>query len=308
MRRAPGGRTLPQRACTCECVCAWSKSICLYFLHFWKLLRIFPFGPSFMTRTELPYWFKAGFSSILWEFFPCNAQKDHSTHTNLIKQNIWKFEILCLGGWVLWLLLGRVGSVRFGLSRVRLDIWFLPPATKLGQGYIFTGVCDSVQGGVCFLWGRVLPLGEGASSGGGCFLPGWVLPLRGGVLPPGGDASCRGGAWCRSPKDGYCYGRYASYWNAFWFIFIFVRSHQSEILHSLIFRFVLSGSVRFSGPMVSANKGKISVFKLRRQQHKPRTAGFLSRDNRKWGIYCWMITKCILGNDQLTHMHNSSIG
>ena len=24
---------------------------------------------------------------------------------------------------------------------------FLPPATKLGQGYIFTGVCDSVQGG-----------------------------------------------------------------------------------------------------------------------------------------------------------------
>ena len=24
----------------------------------------------------------------------------------------------------------------------------LPPATKLGQGYVFTGVCDSVQGGV----------------------------------------------------------------------------------------------------------------------------------------------------------------
>ena len=24
---------------------------------------------------------------------------------------------------------------------------FLPPATKLGQGYIFTGVCDSVHGG-----------------------------------------------------------------------------------------------------------------------------------------------------------------
>ena len=23
----------------------------------------------------------------------------------------------------------------------------LPPATKLGQGYIFTGVCDSVHGG-----------------------------------------------------------------------------------------------------------------------------------------------------------------
>ena len=37
---------------------------------------------------------------------------------------------------------------------------FLPPATKLGQGYIFTGVCDSVHGGVtapggCLLLGGV---------------------------------------------------------------------------------------------------------------------------------------------------------
>ena len=24
---------------------------------------------------------------------------------------------------------------------------YLPPATKLGQGYVFTGVCDSVHGG-----------------------------------------------------------------------------------------------------------------------------------------------------------------
>ena len=26
-----------------------------------------------------------------------------------------------------------------------------------------------------------------------------------------------GGAWWRPPPDGYCYGRYASYWNAFLF-------------------------------------------------------------------------------------------
>ena len=26
------------------------------------------------------------------------------------------------------------------------NIEFLPPATKLGQGYVFTGVCDSVNG------------------------------------------------------------------------------------------------------------------------------------------------------------------
>ena len=27
------------------------------------------------------------------------------------------------------------------------DTWSLPPATKLGQGYVFTGICDSVHGG-----------------------------------------------------------------------------------------------------------------------------------------------------------------
>ena len=64
----------------------------------------------------------------------------------------------------------------------------LPPATKLGQGYIFTDVCDSVNTGCassrgCFLQrGRFLPggecflPGEGASSrGGGCFPPGRLL-------------------------------------------------------------------------------------------------------------------------------------
>ena len=39
---------------------------------------------------------------------------------------------------------------------------FLPPATKLGQGYIFTGVCDSVHrgvpgpGGVCSRGGSAM--------------------------------------------------------------------------------------------------------------------------------------------------------
>ena len=31
-----------------------------------------------------------------------------------------------------------------------LRLAYLPPATKLGQGYVFTGVCDSVhRGGIC---------------------------------------------------------------------------------------------------------------------------------------------------------------
>ena len=53
---------------------------------------------------------------------------------------------------------------------------FLPPATKLVQGYIFTGICHSVNRGV-------LPPG-------GCFLPGVLPPdgvlLRGWCLFPGG--------------------------------------------------------------------------------------------------------------------------
>ena len=50
---------------------------------------------------------------------------------------------------------------------------FLPPATKLGQGYIFTGVCDSVhRGRVC-----LIP-GGGAWSGGSA-------PVGPGGDPPG---------------------------------------------------------------------------------------------------------------------------
>ena len=49
---------------------------------------------------------------------------------------------------------------------------YLPPATKLGQGYIFTGVCDAVHGGV---------------GGGGCLLQeGKSLLPRGVVSAPGG--------------------------------------------------------------------------------------------------------------------------
>ena len=66
---------------------------------------------------------------------------------------------------------------------------FLPPATKLGQGYIFTGVCDSVhrEGGACSQGGSA-PRGSA---------PG-VVPGRGGILLPGG--LLRGGAWWRPPQ------------------------------------------------------------------------------------------------------------
>ena len=42
----------------------------------------------------------------------------------------------------------RAVSVSVQFSRGPCSL--LPPATKLGQGYVFTGVCDSVHGGgVC---------------------------------------------------------------------------------------------------------------------------------------------------------------
>ena len=68
----------------------------------------------------------------------------------------------------------------------------LPPATKVGPGNVFTGVCDSVNGGGlaqggCLLpgglllgglvWGVSTPVGAGLVWGGGCLLRG----------VPGGD-------------------------------------------------------------------------------------------------------------------------
>ena len=77
---------------------------------------------------------------------------------------------------------------------------FLPPATKLGQGYIFTGVCDSVHrgghvwlwegmhgGGACmdvrcaWLWGACMVVGGHAWWGGACMVAGGVCGGRGGV-------------------------------------------------------------------------------------------------------------------------------
>ena len=64
---------------------------------------------------------------------------------------------------------------------------FLPPATKLGQGYIFTGVCHSVNRGGVWSWG-------------GCLLPGglfWGGSGPGGSARgvPGGDPPGRPLLW-----------------------------------------------------------------------------------------------------------------
>ena len=101
----------------------------------------------------------------------------------------------------------------------------LPPATKLGQGYIFTGVCDSVNSGVCFLPGAGCASSHGSVSsrggasswrGRGCFLLGGCLLSR------------VGGWWRQTPC---CCGRYASYWNAF----LFYRQSKANKYQSCLF-------------------------------------------------------------------------
>ena len=110
----------------------------------------------------------------------------------------------------------------------------LPSAMKLGQGYIFTGVCDSVhgggmhgcQGGVHRCRGACVVMGEGE----------WVHGCRG-----GGVHGCRGCAWlwggtcmvvgrgraCMGYDEIWSLsGRYASYWNVYLFWFHFFNLHS----------------------------------------------------------------------------------
>ena len=96
---------------------------------------------------------------------------------------------------------------------------------SLGQGNIFTSVCQEFCSvGRCYpsmhcRWYPSMPCSRspGGSAPGGCLLQGvcsgGVCSWEGGCLLRG--VCSWGGAWWRPPWDGYCCGRYASYWNAF---------------------------------------------------------------------------------------------
>ena len=88
------------------------------------------------------------------------------------------------------------------------------------QGYIFTGVCDSVHGGVPCLGGSA----PGDVPGPGRSAPGGGVPCLGGLLP--------GGAWYRAEGQGAWSGGVPGWypptataagskhpWNAFLFTF-----------------------------------------------------------------------------------------
>ena len=66
------------------------------------------------------------------------------------------------------------------MVRLNRKAFLLPPATKLGQGYNFTGVCDSVHGG----GGRVSGPGESSKFSGG------FLQICAGGTHPTGMHSC----------------------------------------------------------------------------------------------------------------------
>ena len=79
------------------------------------------------------------------------------------------------------------------------------PQTKLQKRNVFTPVCQSfcLKGGVCLS---------------AC----WDTPPRADTPHPN-----------THPADGHCSGRYACYWNAFWFKFIISHNLQLTILFAL---------------------------------------------------------------------------
>ena len=111
------------------------------------------------------------------------------------------------------------------LSQTEQNRLFLPPANVVCEGYVFTGVCLSTGGAWSWggSWSRGCLVGGvhgpwGAWSGGARF---WGVPGLRGVCSQGGAWSrgclLLGGGLVETPPDGYCCGRYASYWNAFLF-------------------------------------------------------------------------------------------
>ena len=124
---------------------------------------------------------------------------------------------------------------------------FLPPATKLGQGYVFMRVCDSVLlftgEGVWYpsmpcrsrgLWYQSMPcrspgphprgklrglawgVSRPTSRGSWGVWPGVSRPTLGGGLQAHTRGRVYQHALIQTPSaDGYCCGQYASYWNAF---------------------------------------------------------------------------------------------
>ena len=116
---------------------------------------------------------------------------------------------------------------------------FFPSATKLRQGNIFTSVCQKFcPGGVSALVDAgkhtTWQAPRRADTPAGQTIPSWTDPLP--------------------PPNGYCSGRYASYWNAFFFKFnsiihwtIFLKQNDHQIMSIKMLSY---GSIRVHGCIV----------------------------------------------------------
>ena len=103
------------------------------------------------------------------------------------------------------------------LVRLELDN-LLPPATKLRQGYVFTGVCDSVHGGGGRAW-----QGEACMAGGVCMVGGAAC-MAGGMH--GSGEVCVAGEMTIAAGGTHPTGMHS---------FLILRSNQRTYIRALIY-------------------------------------------------------------------------
>ena len=136
-------------------------------------------------------------STGYWNDFISNAKTFFPFPLRFYDENIFEYAAFCL---FLYASISRFTLAISDLMPKTDRITFLPPATKLGQGYVFTRVCDSVHRGVSqhalqqVSRGCAIP----ACIAGGipaCLAAG----LQGGAW---GGGSAPGGAWWRHPPPG----------------------------------------------------------------------------------------------------------
>ena len=91
------------------------------------------------------------------------------------------------------------------LSGVNLEHYSLPPANVVCEGYVFTPVCDSVQGGRTWPGVCVWPGGDMRGKGGACVVKGGMCG-KGGAGVVKGACMTKGGLWQRGVhgKGGAC--------------------------------------------------------------------------------------------------------
>ena len=101
------------------------------------------------------------------------------------------------------------GGGTFGGAKVQVTYTYLPPANKIRDKVMFLYVSVILSGGLCMMSLPVLLSGPifllGVSVPGPMFLPGGAISVQGGL--------------CRETSPNQKSRRWASYWNAFLFVF-----------------------------------------------------------------------------------------